>query len=219
MPLRSAFYIDGFNLYHAVADLGEPFLKWCNLRRLSEILIPSQSEQLVRVTYCSAFYPGEAQKRWRHEQYMNALRNTDVNVVLGHFIKEPRNCWSCGATWHHPTEKETDINIAINIIEDAYNDIYDKIYLVTADSDQASTARFLARVFPNKPLVTVAPPGRNFSAAILQHAQGGKIKLNRDHFERALLPPFVLKEGRPAARRPREYDPPAGWVEPEARPR
>ena len=30
--VRAAFYIDGFNLYHAIDRMGQPHLKWLNLR-------------------------------------------------------------------------------------------------------------------------------------------------------------------------------------------
>jgi hypothetical protein len=217
MLIRSAFYVDGFNLYHAVADLGEPFLKWLNLWKLAQTLIPSRSEALVKVVFCTAYYPGSQDKRFRHEEYIAALKNCGVSVVMGHYVHEPRNCRSCGHEWRKPTEKETDINLALSLYEDAAENIYDKAYLLTADSDQAATARFFRRAFPEKELTTVSPPGRNFSVHITPLANGGKIALNRDHIEKSLLPPVVLGDGR-AARRPREYEPPAGWFHPDKRP-
>ena len=219
MPIRSAFYVDGFNLYHAVADLGEPFLKWCNLWRLAETLIPSQSEELVKVTFCTAFYPGSERKRWRHGEYNKALENSGVTIISGHYVHEPKDCRECGAEWQKPTEKETDINVALSLYADAKNDVYDKAYLVTADSDQAATAKFFRSSFPEKALATVAPTGRNFSVHITPYANGGRISLNREHLERAVMPQIVMADGRPAARRPHEYAPPQWWVHPDQRPR
>lgn len=218
MAIRSAFYVDGFNLYHAVDDLGEQFLKWCNLWRLAEIVIPQQSETLVKVTFCTAFYPGSPDKRWRHGEFNKALANCGVNVVLGHYVYEPKGCTDCGSEWKKPTEKETDINVALSLYEDAVADVFDRAYLLTGDSDQAATAKFFRRAFPEKSLVTVSPPGRNFSVHIVPLANGGKIALNKDHIERAIMPPIVMASGKPSARRPREYDPPTGWVHPDNRP-
>lgn len=62
--------------------------------------------------------------------------------------------------------------------------------------------------FSSKEFVTVAPPGRPFSIHIEKYADR-RIALNRDHIARNLLPPILLGNGRPNARRPREYDPPA----------
>ena len=57
MKIRAAFYIDGFNLYHAIADLKEPFLKWLNLWELAATLIPRQSEEVVRVFFALPIIP------------------------------------------------------------------------------------------------------------------------------------------------------------------
>ncbi len=217
MPIRSALYVDGFNLYHSVKDLNEDFLKWCNLWRLGEIIIPSVSEKLVKVVFCTAYYPGDPQKRWRHEQLMNALRNVGVDCVMGHYIHEERDCRECGRVWQQPNEKASDLNLGLSLITDAWNDVFDRAYLLTADSDQAATARFLRETFKEKKsLVTVSPPGRNFSANITQFSEG-RIALTREHIERSVFPATIMGNG-PPGRRPREYDPPADWVHPDNRP-
>lgn len=207
MSLRSAFYIDGFNLYHAIDDLGEPHLKWCNLLQLARSLVPQASEEVVKVCFCTAYYPGDPQKKWRHQQYVNALEIVGVTCVVGHFVREQQNCRTCGAVWQKPTEKETDINIALHLMIDAYKNVFDKVYLLSSDSDQAATARLYKQQFASKQFVTVALPGRPFSVHIEKYA-GGRIALNRDHVARNLLPAILLGKGRPNARRPREYDPP-----------
>lgn len=217
MP-RAAFYVDGFNLYHAINDLNEPFLKWLDLRKLAGLLVPTKTETVERIVYCTAFYPGDSQKRFRHEEYLRALDVTGVIAIPGHYIHEERECRACGAKWQQPTEKQTDINVAAHLLNDAWLDRYDRAYLISADSDQAATARLFRAQFPTKEFVTVAPPGRNFSSAILAHSHA-KISINRDHLERCLFPPIVFEEGKRAGRRPREYDPPAGWVAPDKRPK
>lgn len=205
MPIRSAFYVDGFNLYHAVNDIGDPSLKWCNLRALAELLVPGTTETVVKVCFYSAFYPGDERRRWRHEQYRTALENVGVKTVFGHFIREPMDCKDCGRQWLRPTEKETDINLALGIVHDASCDVYDKAYIITADSDQAATARHIRENYPEKMLVSVAPPGRNFSAHIVRYANGGRIRLNPEHIRGSLFGALVT--GPRAVRRPREYDP------------
>lgn len=215
--MRAAFYVDGFNLYHAVADLGEPFLKWCNLRRLAEILIPSNTESVVKVVFCSAYYPGDSLKRFRHDEYLKALRIHDVEIVMGHYVREPKGCNACGSAWQKPTEKETDINVALSLYHDAWADVFDKAYLVSGDSDQAATAKFFRAHFPKKELITVAPPGRNFSVHIANLAHG-RISITKDNLDRCVMLPIVRRDGFPSARRPREYEPPKEWVHPDCRP-
>ncbi len=213
MPKRSALYIDGFNLYHAINDLGEPHLKWLNLQKLGNTLLPSNSETLVKVAYCTAFYPNDERKTFRHNEYLTALRHVGVEDVYGHYIFEPANCHQCGNEWAKPTEKETDINVALHLICDAWKDRFDKAYLVTADSDHGATARIFHQNFADKELITVAPPGRDFSRSILKYASG-KQQITKEMLERCLFPAIVYKPNERAARRPREYDPPEGWIAP-----
>jgi hypothetical protein len=45
----------GFNLYHAIANLHRPELKWINLRILSGIFVNTSTEQLNGVFYFTAY--------------------------------------------------------------------------------------------------------------------------------------------------------------------
>jgi hypothetical protein len=209
----AGLYIDGFNLYHSILNLGEPHLKWLNLRKLGELIIDSSGEELGPVTFCTAFYPGDSQKRWRHEEYLNALRVVKVEPIMGHYIHEPMECFKCNHVWERPTEKASDVNLALHLFNDARLDLYQTAYLLTADSDQAATAKMFRACFPNKRFITVSPPGRNISHNILAYSHG-KVSLKKEHLEKSLFPPIVFAEGMRAGRRPREYDPPAGWTAP-----
>jgi hypothetical protein len=139
-------------------------------------------------------------------------------TVKGHYVHEDVDCSHCRKGWKRPTEKETDINVALSLITDAQDGVFDKAYLVTADSDQAATARVFRDRFPDKQLVTVAPPGRNFSVDIARYTNGNRLAITKDHLGWCVLPAIVMRGTNPAGRRPREYDPPAWWVDPRDRP-
>ncbi len=52
MPVeRVRCYIDGFNLYHAIQDLGKPHLKWVDLMALGEVFLMRRSQRLDAVFY------------------------------------------------------------------------------------------------------------------------------------------------------------------------
>ncbi|MBL8904150.1 MAG: NYN domain-containing protein [Rhizobiales bacterium] len=216
---RAALYVDGFNLYHSINDLDKEYLKWCNLWRLGENIIPKVTEELKIVTYCSAYHTkGDFGKLVRHQRYVKALETVGVNCVLGHFVKEDMDCRHCDGQWEKPTEKETDINVALSLYDDALHDRFDHAYLLTADSDQAATARMYRAKFQGaKKLTTVSPPGRNFSKDILRYADG-KIALDENHIDLAAFSHLVSAAGKPSVLRPEEYIPPAGWVHPDQRP-
>jgi hypothetical protein len=145
-----------------------------------------------------------------------ALNLTGVDVQVGHYVYEDASCRACDSTWKKPTEKAGDINVAIHLLKDAFLDEVDHANLISQDSGQSATAKMFAEMFPDKKLTTVAPPERNFSVHIGKHADT-KLKLTRHHIERCVMPEILI--GPPAARRPREYAPPADWVHPDNRPK
>lgn len=202
--LRAGLFVDGFNLYHAIDDLGSNHLKWLNLRALGNKIIPRKSQTLEEVIYCSAYYPGDHAKRIRHERYIQALAHFDVIAILGHYRDEHMDCRNCGHVWQKPTEKQTDINLALSMIDAARFERVDCIYLLTADTDQAASLAYLARHFPKIKRITVFPPGRRPSD-FLRNLSDETIKLQRHHIEDCLLPPFI--PASPAIVRPSDYDP------------
>ena len=51
---RVVGFIDGFNLYHALHELGNPHLKWVNLLQLVRAFAAQPYQRVVRVFYFSA---------------------------------------------------------------------------------------------------------------------------------------------------------------------
>lgn len=216
--LRGAFYVDGFNLYHAINDLNQPHLKWVNLWRLAELVARGHAKTVEKVIFCTAYFPGDHGKRARHERYVAAQEIAGVESRFGHATKEPMSCDACQRRWDAPREKETDINVALAVFDDAYQNVFDAAFLVTADTDQAATLRAMRSRFPQKKLVTVAPPGRD-PAKHLRDLSDATIRLTPEHLDQCVFPALVMREGMRTVQRPHEYAPPAGWVHPDQRPR
>jgi hypothetical protein len=137
-------------------------------------------------------------------------------VHEGHFIADTVSCNGFGRTWNADHEKESDVNIALHMFDDACQEVFDAAYLVTADSDQGATARMLKARFPAKQLVSVVPPGMEPSKAILTHTKLVR-RITVENLEDCLFPSFELDRGAVMYRRPAEYDPPAGWLPPSDR--
>src|SRR5262249_41727666 len=137
MSQRVICFVDGFNLYHAVNRLNAPYLKWVNLWLLASVFIRPKSQQLVDVFYFSAFADWLPQSKKRHIQYVKALVASGVNPVIGKFKSKDRNCPKCAHKWSGHEEKETDVNIALAMLNLAYKDRYDHAFLVSNDSDLA----------------------------------------------------------------------------------
>ena len=202
--LRASVYIDGFNLYHAIDDLGQPYLKWLDLWKMSDNLVKSHG-RLDRVIYCTAYRDRDPGKKARHRFYLDALKLTGVTIVFGHEADERLECHSCGHTWIVKREKATDMNLGMSLYQDALDNLYDIAFIITADSDQAAAFSFVKKRFPEKTLFTVAPPKRPLSKHLLQLANGKKSLQEKD-IHAAIFPQQVT-DGAAVVIRPKEYDP------------
>ena len=203
---RVVFYFDGFNLYHALDGLRQNHLKWLSLDALAKLLIPSRDEEVCATVYFSAYLTHRPDKLVRHRAYVHALEATGVECVMGRFKYSTIKCRSCGAEWRSYEEKETDVNIGIRIIRDAFLDKFHVYYLVSADTDLAPAIRMLKREFPNKEFVSVATPRRPHSSEFLRLADR-TIKITDYALTRCLLPAqLTTRDGR-IIQRPTEYNP------------
>ena len=173
MPIRSAVYFDGFNMYHALDALQQPMLKWLDLWALSAKIIGADDD-LVRVVTCTAVITDNVPKLLRHRAYIAALEGAGVHCMKGHFAEEVRHCKQCGHEHRFRVEKQGDVNLALAILDDAHRDVFDHCYLVTADGDQAATARLLRSRFDEKRIFTVAPPGKQHNKMLLSECDGSR---------------------------------------------
>lgn len=207
---RSALYVDGFNLYHPINDMGEAFLKWASLWKLGKILSEPSGLTLVKVVLCTAVPTDNPGKRDRHTTFNAAQRARGVEVILGHHVVE-------GISGKR-AEKQSDINLALSVILDGLDDVYDTAFLLSADSDQAATGRIFSKRLESKNLISVAPPGRSPPEKLRPFCIKS-ITLTKHHLECCVMPEMVEgKTGKPITR-PASYAPPANWVHPDQRPR
>jgi hypothetical protein len=196
--LRAVLYVDGFNLYHPICELNENTLKWLNLWSLGERICQDRQHSLVGVKYCTAFQKRNHDQLSRHKTYISALETVGVETIHGHYIHaDSKPCVDCGMVTTHLNEKQTDINLALCLFSDAMTDSFDVAYLLSADSDQAATGKYMRQFFPDKLLITVSPPNRPISDNVANYAHG-KRRLNRDDIAKCRFPNYVIpKDGKP----------------------
>ena len=209
--MRVSAFVDGFNFYHAVHDLGQPHLKWVNIRALCEAFAPTPQFILGPIYYFSAYATWRVDAYARHREYVRALSSAGVTPIMAKFKAKYRTCRSCGSRWTDHEEKETDVNIATHLLLEAVRDSYDRVLLITGDSDIAPAVRMVKAEFPAKQIRILAPPGRSYSMDLVNAA--GTVKdarqLKMIHFERCLFPQHIYDAGGGLlATRPGKYDPP-----------
>ncbi len=89
------------------------------------------------------------------------INNSLFEVINGHYADKFINCQAiCKKKFKVPEEKCTDVNISLGIIEDCIDNEVDIIILVTADSDQVSTVKFIQKKFPHIKMKLYFPPDR-----------------------------------------------------------
>lgn len=203
---RAALYVDGFNLYHPIKEMGLPYLKWASLWKMGEIICEPHGATLEKVVFCTAVPSHLPESRDRHNTFNAAQRAQGVQVVPGHHIHD-------GEKWN---EKQSDINVALHLILDACDDKYDMAILLSADSDQAATAKLFCERFPGKRLLGVAPPTKSVPNKVQAFCYD-TYSLSRTVIERCVMGETVKgKSG--LIHRPEAYAPPPDWVHPDDRP-
>ncbi|MGD9737763.1 MAG: NYN domain-containing protein [Bauldia sp.] len=211
--MRVACYVDGFNLYHAINELRRPYLKWVDLRAVAQSLC-RQGETLSKVGYFSAFATWLPGPYSRHREYVAALRHTGVECHIARFSDKGASCKACGSTWIQHEEKETDVHFSLTLLEDAFDDVFDRAILISADSDVPAVRRVRTR-FPAKEVFIATPPKRHGKARDLLQAANSGTAITPGRLARNLLPQTIrAADGRSVITRPANYNPPAGWTPP-----
>jgi len=210
---RVAFLYDGFNLYHSLReasrDTGGAGTRWLDLVGLSRSLLPALggNAQLLRVHYFTAI-AGHADKlspgaRTRQLTYLEALRATGIVIELGHFKSRRWTCSNCGSHSHRYEEKETDVAIAVRLLDLLWSGQCDAVVVVSADSDLAPALRSAALRFPDRPVYSCFPYAR--STDELRELAARVIRLRKERYVAHQLPdPVVAPNGRAISK-------PASW--------
>jgi uncharacterized LabA/DUF88 family protein len=198
---RVVAYIDGLNLYHGLkAGYGRRY-HWLDLQALvASLLLPGQ--QLHEVHYFTARVLGNPAAELRQTIYLDALTSGSppLRLVEGRFQDKPRNCLSCGARWIVYEEKETDVNIAIAMLEGAIRDDYDSAILISGDSDLRPAVASVKRVCPEKRIIAAFPPRRHSTS--LARAVDGYVSISTAKVRKAQLPTRIVTAGGVILERP-----------------
>ena len=159
MSRRSIVYVDGFNLYYGVLR-GGPH-KWLDLEHYFGLVRPHDEIQAIK--YFTAEISGKTKGNQR--DYFLALSTLPlVEVILGRFKKKQIHCRvkACSMLrrdrmFSSMEEKKTDVNIALHLLDDAYQDKCDIQVLVSGDSDLVSAVTMVRDRFPAKKVVVYVP--------------------------------------------------------------
>lgn len=176
--LRTTVFVDGFNFYYG-AVRHTPY-KWLNPELLFQHLLGPQN-QLTRIKYFTARIqptPHDPAVHLRQDAYLRALQTAYplLELHFGHFLRH--NIWMEHANPPPPKvkvwkneEKGSDVNLALQLLNDAWQDNYDCAVVVSNDSDLAEALRLVeTRHHKLIGLVTPGAPKRKTSQQLRQYA-------------------------------------------------
>ena len=188
---RVIAYIDGFNLYFGLRSKGWQQYLWLNLQSLVHKLL-KQNQTLVCTKYFTARVTSPPDKHKRQTTFIEALETlSDFEIYYGKYQLNPVKCRNCGWQWQQPSEKKTDVNIAVEMLKDTYQDNFDVALLVSADSDLVPVIEAIREVFPEKRIIAAFPPGR--SSKELANTANSCFTIGRARIAHSLFPEEVWK--------------------------
>ncbi len=184
-------YIDGFNLYFGLKSKGWKRFYWINLVQLSKNLLKND-QKLVSTKYFTSRVNLPPDKAHRQNVFIEALETLpDLEIFYGQYQSNSVTCNKCGHIMLRPNEKMTDVNIAVEMLSDAFQNRFDIAILISADSDLSGPIKSIKKFFPNKRIILAFPPDRySFELTKLAH---GYFTIGRKKFHDSVFPEFVLK--------------------------
>lgn len=197
---RVITYIDGFNLYFGLKEKFDRKYLWLDLEKLSKAFLKPDQE-LIAVKYFTSHIHGNPTKIKRQDTYLEALGILALcKIFYGRFLVNDHICPACGNVEHIPSEKMTDVNIATQLLVDAFTDMYDVAILVSGDTDLSGPITELRHLFPKKKYVVAFPPERvSFE---LKKVASAFFMIGRSKFASSQFPESIQKSNGYRLKRP-----------------
>ncbi len=203
MPIRTTFYIDGFNFYHGLRSARKdisPHWKqyyWLDLVAFAnQFLTPAH--ELVKVKYFTAS-PLDPGKEVRQSALFKAnkfINNDKIEFIKGKYYQKSIRCGStCRNNFIIHEEKRTDVNISVEIMGDCAFDKTDLIVLISADSDLVPPIEYVLKNFPKKRVKVFFPPCRKSTDLMSILKKNGErvifLDSNELKFKKSIMPHHV----------------------------
>ena len=177
-PYRTIVYVDGFNFYYG--EVRGTRWKWLDPVVLFQKVL-GQQNKLLKIKYFTARVrpsPSDPNVNVRQDTYLRALQTQCplVELLYGHFLRhripmEHANPPPPSVEVWKNEGKGSDVNLALHVLNDAWQNAYDCAVIVSNDSDLAESLR-LVKAQHRKliGLVTPGAPTRKTSQQLKKHA-------------------------------------------------
>ena len=200
--MKTSVYVDGFNLYYGCVK-GTPH-KWLDLPAFFAACLPQN--QIHRIRYFTALVkprPSDLQQPVRQQTYLRALRTLPgLTVHLGLFLESkvkmklvtPLPDGTDVVKVFKTEEKGSDVNIACNLLTDAFDDDFEAAVVVSNDSDLVEPIRIVRKKF-GKRVVALMPCGAGRGMSVdLQKVASKSMAIDPAHLTTCQLPAQLVDE-------------------------
>jgi uncharacterized LabA/DUF88 family protein len=207
-PRKVSFIVDGFNLYFSLREmegLSKKPSKWLDLRRLCESYLfaigrhVGTRTELADIHYFSA-YATHATVRDkgivdRHRIYVEALEGTGVRVTMSRFKYRDARCPHCKTVYKRSEEKETDVAMAVKLLEVFARSEASIAVLITGDTDLRPAITTARRLFPQNTIGIITPFLRH--TTVMQERGDFHFKVSQKLVQSSQFPnPVRLADGQ-----------------------
>jgi len=161
--MRKTFvYIDGFNLFYGC--LRKTPYRWLDLVRFARAMLPKNDVSLVK--YFTAIVKSSSSDRSkpiRQQTFLRALATIpEVEIFLGSFqahrVMRPRADGAGAVEVIDMKEKGSDVNLATELLVDAFSNAYDAAVIISNDSDLVAPIQAVRKL--GKPVGIINPHQR-----------------------------------------------------------
>lgn len=164
--LRTYVYIDGFNMYYGA--LKHSPHKWLDVRAVFKAILRPENE-ILKIKYFTARVaarPDNPHAPTRQDFYLRAIEAhiPELEIIEGHFIQKPVNMRLVKKLGNiqyvrvlKSEEKGSDVNLAVQLVNDAWHNRFDCAVVCSNDGDLAEAVRIVKR--ERRKSVVIAIPG------------------------------------------------------------
>ena len=197
---RVIVYIDGFNLYFGLRERGWRRYLWLNLQELARRLL-NEGQTLVHTKYFTSRVKDNPEKVRRQYAFLEALEMlSNFSIFYGKYLINTQICPKCGNDYDVPSEKMTDVNIAVEMMMDAHQDSFDAAILISADSDLTGLIKAIRELFPAKRIIAAFPPNRE--SWEIKKAVNAYFTIGQSKFRKSQFPDKIVKSDGYVLERP-----------------
>lgn len=192
------FYVDGFNFYYGLKDMTKMKPDWRKFYWIDLVKLFEQyllDDEVIGVVHYFTARPKNTGKTARQNIFMNcnkAINGDRLKIHYGKYQDKSITCrGTCKQQFMHWEEKQTDVNLAIKMVEECHYKNCEKIILVSGDSDFLPPLNLILNYYKEKEISVLFPPCKYTQSIENLKIPTISMGIHKPRWNRAKLDPVV----------------------------